>query len=224
MIPDDPENAKIYVANLPLNVTEDNIHQLFSKYGDILDMRFLNNKGQSNTRVYITYSKTESARNAVASLNYQDYQGNSLIVQLTKKKFTGQTPKREISNKVYTDYKHPQKYQTDPSNYNQNTMYYPPNYLYPQETTIQPQVFSSYAYQPPSQQYPQPQAPMHPKLDRYEREPYNRYQYPYERDRISYNQSDSYSRYYPPQQTYRQYPQDRYPPNHYQQRTPYPYR
>jgi RNA recognition motif-containing protein len=63
--------ARIYVGNLPYSADNAQLSQLFSAYGDVVDVRVITDRGtgQSKGFAFVEMSTEESARRAIAELN-----------------------------------------------------------------------------------------------------------------------------------------------------------
>lgn len=79
------ENRQIYVGNLPYQVTEQNLKDFFSKYGNIQQVRIIRNysSGRSKGFGFVTYGSLEDTKKALASHGEQ-YQGRTIIVRIAK--------------------------------------------------------------------------------------------------------------------------------------------
>ena len=63
--------ARIYVGNLPYSADNAQLLQLFSAYGDVVDVRVITDRstGQSKGFAFVEMSTEESARRAITELN-----------------------------------------------------------------------------------------------------------------------------------------------------------
>ena len=197
------ERGRIYVSNLPIDITENELKNIFGKYGEILDIFYINSKNLNFKRVYITYPSIANARSAVAATNYHDIGGNQLTVQMTKKEFRRNDSKNSCPEKLE---KHGYRY------------YYPRNMLPPQDP---------YNYQQPQQHQPQYQT-YQSNYDSYQQASQSSYQYEQSRYQDYYrarevpppfpqhfNQQPNYNQYNQNQQnqydrTYNQYQTNSY--------------
>ena len=183
------ERGKIYVSNLPFDITQDEIKEIFGKYGELLDIFYINSRNLNFKRVYITYPTIKNARAAVAGMNYHDVRGYQLTVQMTQK-----------------DYRHRSNpYQDQQGNGSVRYRYFVP---YNKDSTQDPYY----------QQYQRPQPPQYQTYQQnYNYNQY--YQQPAQQPQQNYQYDSRYQDYYrgrdvpptytPPQQTtYDQYPQN----------------
>ncbi|WOF16761.1 RNA-binding protein [Methanoplanus sp. FWC-SCC4] len=70
------ESRKLYVGNLKYSVTEEQLEELFSKYGDVKSARIIHQKGFG----FVEYSTLEEAENAKEALNGKEYEGRTMRV------------------------------------------------------------------------------------------------------------------------------------------------
>ncbi|HEU0028661.1 MAG TPA: RNA-binding protein [Ktedonobacterales bacterium] len=63
--------ARIYVGNLPYSADNAQLSQLFSAYGEVVDVRVITDRstGQSKGFAFVEMSTEESARRAISELN-----------------------------------------------------------------------------------------------------------------------------------------------------------
>jgi RNA recognition motif-containing protein len=63
--------ARIYVGNLPYSADNAQLSQLFSPYGDVVDVRVITDRGtgQSKGFAFVEMSTEEAAKRAIAELN-----------------------------------------------------------------------------------------------------------------------------------------------------------
>lgn len=78
----DVNNAKLFVGNLNYGVTTDDLRELFSQFGEIIDCIVLTDKfsGRSKGFGFVTFATVEEAEAAKEGLNEQDMQGRNLKV------------------------------------------------------------------------------------------------------------------------------------------------
>lgn len=78
-------NRQLYVGNLSYQVTEQDLKELFSKYGAIEQVRIVKNyhSGRSKGFGFVTY-RTASETNSALSAHGQKYQGRMIVVRIAK--------------------------------------------------------------------------------------------------------------------------------------------
>jgi RNA recognition motif-containing protein len=76
-------NRKIYVANLPRQATETEIRALFSKAGDVMSVKIVQDRqtGQPRGIAFVEMSTQWEARRTVSTLNGQDFMGEKIQVK-----------------------------------------------------------------------------------------------------------------------------------------------
>jgi multiple RNA-binding domain-containing protein 1 len=83
------DDKRLYVMNLSYTVTEDELRELFSKYGPIVDIEIPFRKGGKGTKLglaFVRYEETESAISAYAELDQKYWQGRKLHIKPAEKK------------------------------------------------------------------------------------------------------------------------------------------
>lgn len=70
----------LYVGNLPFNVTEDQIHDLFYRHGRVRTTKLIRDKSQSRGLAFVEMNSEEEARNAIEKLNGQMVGNRKLVV------------------------------------------------------------------------------------------------------------------------------------------------
>lgn len=83
--------VKIFVGNLASNTTKEDIHSLFSNYGEVKECDVLRNFG------FVHMDSQKEAEQAVLKLHLHKLNGQSMNVELSKKKPKG-TTKLHVSN------------------------------------------------------------------------------------------------------------------------------
>lgn len=74
--------AKLYVGNLPYNVTEERLEQHFAQHGSVISSRIITDKfsGRSKGFGFVEMSSAQEAEKAIASLNGADFEGRNIVV------------------------------------------------------------------------------------------------------------------------------------------------
>src|SRR6476660_10653554 len=73
----------IYVGNLNWNMTSDDLHNLFSPYGEVVSAKIVTDKMNNNRSKgfgFVEMSDDEAARQAISNLNDTDVQGRKIVV------------------------------------------------------------------------------------------------------------------------------------------------
>ena len=75
-------NKKLYVGNLPYQVTTDELRTHFSQAGTVVDAIVITDKrtGRSKGFGFVEFEKEEEATKAVEMFNSKDFQGRALVV------------------------------------------------------------------------------------------------------------------------------------------------
>jgi len=86
-------NRKVYVANLPGQATETELRALFSKAGNVISVKMVQDRqtGQPRGIAFVEMSTQWEGRRAVSMLNRQDFMGKNLLVKeaAEKRSFRG---------------------------------------------------------------------------------------------------------------------------------------
>jgi len=74
---------RIYVGNLPFSVTQEQLKELFSQYGEIEEAVVVINKfsGRSKGFGFVSFKEDASAEKAVAEMNRKEIEGRALNVK-----------------------------------------------------------------------------------------------------------------------------------------------
>jgi len=77
---------KIFVGNLPFSVTQDSLSELFSQYGEVVDVKLITDRmsGRSKGFGFVEYSTEDAANQAVAAMDGHDMEGRPLAVKIAK--------------------------------------------------------------------------------------------------------------------------------------------
>lgn len=88
---------KVYVANISLNATEQDMNDLFSEYGEVESAKIITDRdtGQSRGFGFIEMEREEDAKRAISDLNGTLFMGKELAVSEAKP----QQPKRDFQEK-----------------------------------------------------------------------------------------------------------------------------
>jgi len=79
--------SNIYVGNLPFNAGQDDIKNIFSPYGEVIDIRMVKDRRSKRFKGYAFVEMVSAgAEAAIKQLNDTDYAGRTLRVNEAKKK------------------------------------------------------------------------------------------------------------------------------------------
>ncbi|NLO19734.1 MAG: RNA-binding protein [Ignavibacteria bacterium] len=77
----------LYVGNLNYKTTEDSIHQLFSKFGEVQSVKFIKDKQTGRFRGFgFVEMESDEAEAAIQELNGSEFDGRSIKVHEAKEK------------------------------------------------------------------------------------------------------------------------------------------
>ena len=74
------QNSKLFVGNLTYSVTTEDLEQLFSSYGEVVEAKVIEGKGFA----FVEMSDESEAENAKDKLNGTDFKGRTLNVDEAK--------------------------------------------------------------------------------------------------------------------------------------------
>lgn len=77
---------KLYIGNLPYSATEDQLREMFSQFGEIVDLKLITDKmsGRSRGIAFVEFSKEEDANKAIESTNSTELDGRSIVVNVAR--------------------------------------------------------------------------------------------------------------------------------------------
>ncbi len=74
-------SKKLYVGNLPYNVSEDSVRQAFAAIGEVSSVRLITDEtGRMKGFGFVEMASDEAAAKAIASLNGTTFMGRNVIV------------------------------------------------------------------------------------------------------------------------------------------------
>lgn len=82
------QEKKLYVGNLNYSVTDEDLTELFSSYGEVVSANIINDRetGRSKGFGFVEMGTGESAVSAKDGLNGTDFNGRTLKIDLAKPK------------------------------------------------------------------------------------------------------------------------------------------
>jgi len=74
--------TKLYVGNLPYNVTEERLQEHFAQHGPVVSARIITDKfsGRSKGFGFVEMASTQEAEKATTALNGTDFEGRNIVV------------------------------------------------------------------------------------------------------------------------------------------------
>ncbi|GLJ08837.1 hypothetical protein SUGI_0096880 [Cryptomeria japonica] len=101
---DPPEEAKLYVGNLPFDVNAQMLGELFEEAGQVLDVNLITDRETGNSRGFgfVTMSTAEEVEIGIEKFNQYSFEGRLLTVRKASPRGTRvERPELGSSNKVY---------------------------------------------------------------------------------------------------------------------------
>lgn len=79
-------SKKIYVGNLPFSTTQEELKEMFSGYGEVVEATIITNKfsGRSKGFGFVTLADDAQAEKAISEMNGKDIGGRQLTVNEAK--------------------------------------------------------------------------------------------------------------------------------------------
>lgn len=80
------DNNKIYVGNLPWSVQTEELKELFSRFGEIVDAIVITDRATRRSKGFgfVTFATPESANDAVSQMHQQEVEGRALVVSIAR--------------------------------------------------------------------------------------------------------------------------------------------
>lgn len=77
---------KLYVGNLLFSKTEDDVRELFAEFGNVTEVKFINDRETGNFRGFgfVTMDTEAAAQKAIQALDRSDFGGRTLTVSEAK--------------------------------------------------------------------------------------------------------------------------------------------
>ena len=76
----------IYVGNLPFSVSEDEVRELFARFGDVSSVKFVNDRDTGRFRGFGFVEMNSGADEAVRDLDGKEFGGRALRVNEAKER------------------------------------------------------------------------------------------------------------------------------------------
>ncbi|MCA9389789.1 RNA-binding protein [candidate division WWE3 bacterium] len=82
------QENKLYVGNLPYSTTQDQLSEVFSQFGEVIEAVIITdrNTGRSKGFGFVTMANNEAAQAAIAGMNGQEMEGRALVVNVARPK------------------------------------------------------------------------------------------------------------------------------------------
>ncbi|KAF2270351.1 RNA-binding domain-containing protein [Lojkania enalia] len=81
-------NKTVYVGNLYYEVGEEPLKRIFSRFGELNDVRVIrDSRGLSRGFAYVEFKNIDDAQSAIENLDMQVFEGRNLVVQFHRQRF-----------------------------------------------------------------------------------------------------------------------------------------
>ncbi|OHT12334.1 hypothetical protein TRFO_17926 [Tritrichomonas foetus] len=86
---DTSDNITLYVNNLPLSCTDQDVQELFERFGKVINVCNRKNKktGQFSGNSFVTLSRKEDGEKAIAELNDTEYKDRRIVVEQSNRPY-----------------------------------------------------------------------------------------------------------------------------------------
>lgn len=78
--------SKLFVGNLPYTITQDQLAQLFTEFGEVAEAVIITDRasGRSKGFGFVTFANEEDAAKAVAELDGKEMEGRNMVVNVAR--------------------------------------------------------------------------------------------------------------------------------------------
>lgn len=82
------DKSKLYVGNLPYNMNDESLGQLFADFGEVTDAKVITDKfsGRSKGFGFVTMGDEDSAQKAIEAMNGKEVGGRNIVVNVSRPK------------------------------------------------------------------------------------------------------------------------------------------
>lgn len=85
----DPQQAnprKLFVGNLPYTVTDQQLSDIFSQYGELVDVKVIIDRmtGRSKGIAFVEFSSEDAASQAIEATNGMELDGRAMVVNVAR--------------------------------------------------------------------------------------------------------------------------------------------
>jgi RNA recognition motif-containing protein len=82
------DNKKLYVGNLPWSIRDEQLRELFSEFGEVVEAIVVTERhsGRSRGFGFVKFSTDGAAQAAIEAMHQKDVEGRPLVVNVAKPK------------------------------------------------------------------------------------------------------------------------------------------
>lgn len=80
------DKSKLYVGNLPYNMNDESLAELFAELGEVKEAKVITDKysGRSRGFGFVTMADEETAKKGVEAMNGKEIEGRALVVNISR--------------------------------------------------------------------------------------------------------------------------------------------
>lgn len=92
------QTNKIFIGNLPWEVRDDKLREIFSQYGEITDAVVIIDRRTNRSKGFgfVTFATPEAAQAAIEGMHGQPLDGRNIVVNIARPR--EERPRREFNN------------------------------------------------------------------------------------------------------------------------------
>jgi len=92
------QNNKIFVGNLPWEVRDDKLREVFSQFGEITDAVVIIDRRTNRSKGFgfVTFTTPEAAQASIEAMHGQDVDGRNIVVNIARPR--EERPQRDFNN------------------------------------------------------------------------------------------------------------------------------
>jgi len=96
------DRTKLFVGNLPYSTTQDELSEIFSEFGEIVEVKLITDRmtGRSRGIGFVKFASEDHAAAAIEALHGKEMDGREIIVNVARP----QAPRRSFDNNRSSSY------------------------------------------------------------------------------------------------------------------------
>jgi len=92
------QNNKIFVGNLPWSLRDENLRELFSQFGEIVEAIVIIERRTNRSKGFgfVTFANPESAQSAIEAMHGKEVEGRNIVANIARPR--EERPQRDYRN------------------------------------------------------------------------------------------------------------------------------